>query len=236
MSESDEAEPLSELADSTSGKHGKGPKERDGVSSGRSFERLINLSDAVVAVAITLNILPIIEIRPAEGESIWTVLKEDGGQVLSFVYTFLIVGVMWTTHNRILNRMRGYDTSIFWLNLLWLLLIVLLPWPTAMFGGTMVFEASSGGGDAAGITMFYWGTLAAISATGTLMGLRCRMRPELLVDPESARQTDGQVRGWAYTAFFLLIGVVSLFSSSVSNYLPLGLIVLVVILKKSRVD
>ena len=205
-----------------------------GISTGRSFDRLISLSDAVVAVAFTLNILPLVEIRPADGETLWDVMKQDGGQIGSFVFTFLIVGVMWTAHNRILNRMRGYDSSIFWLNLLWLLLIVLLPWPTAMYGGTIVVLGSSEGGDSAGIALFYWGTLATISAVGALMGLRCRLRPALLVDPSLSRETGGQFRGWIFAAFFLLIGLVSLVSTSLSNYLPLGLILLAVLLRESK--
>jgi uncharacterized membrane protein len=204
------------------------------ISTGRSFDRLISLSDAVVAVAITLNILPLIELRPEDGESVWSVLKEDGGQIGSFVFTFLIVGVMWTAHNRILNRMRGYDSSIFWLNLFWLLLIVLLPWPTALYGGTIHFLESPGEGDTSGMAMFYWGTLAVISALGALMGLRCRMRPALLVDPSTSRQTAGQFRGWAFSACFLLIGLVSLISGTISHYLPLGLILLAVLLRESR--
>lgn len=207
-----------------------------GISTGRAFERLINLSDAVVAVAITLNVLAIVEIRPAEGEGAWSVINEHGGELVSFVYTFVIVAVMWLAHNRILNRMRGYDSRIFWLNLVWLLLVVLLPWPTAMYGESLGLDGSGESGGFPGIGMFYWGILAAVSATGALMGLRCRRRPALLERPETAHQIAGQIRAWSFSAYFLLIGVVSLFSSSISSYLPIGLILLAVGLRQAKFD
>lgn len=210
--------------------------EKSGISTGRAFERLISLSDAVVAVAITLNVLALIEIRPTEGESAWNVITEHGGELASFVYTFIIVAVMWLAHNRILNRMRGYDSRIFWLNLLWLLLVVLLPWPTAMYGESLGLDGSGGAEPIPGIGMFYWTILAAISATGALMGLRCRHHPDLLERPETAHQISGQIRAWAFAAFFLLIGVVSMFSPSVSSYLPIGLVLLAIGLRRAKFD
>ena len=102
-----------------------------GISTGRAFDRLINMSDAIVAVAMTVNVLSIVGIRrTSNSESVWDVLSANGGQIGSFAFTFLIVGVMWLAHNRILNHMRGYDATIFWLNLVWLLLIAMLPCKT----------------------------------------------------------------------------------------------------------
>ena len=208
--------------------------EKLGISTGRAFERLITLSDAIVAVAITLNVLAIVQIRPSQGESALSVINEYSGELSSFAYTFVIVAVMWLAHNRILNRMRGYDAAFFWLNLFWLLLVVILPWPTAMFGESIGVEDSQGSGFVPGMGMFYWFTLAAISGIGALMGLRCRRHPQLLEHPETAMSIDGQVRAWAFTASFIFIGVVSLFSPSIANYLPLGLIVVAVVLRKAK--
>jgi uncharacterized membrane protein len=132
--------------------------------------------------------------------------------------------------------MRGYDSRIFWLNLVWLLLVVLLPWPTAMYGESLGLDGSGESGGFPGIGMFYWGILAAVSATGALMGLRCRRRPALLERPETAHQIAGQIRAWSFSAYFLLIGVVSLFSSSISSYLPIGLILLAVGLRQAKFD
>jgi len=209
--------------------------ERAGISSGRAFDRLINMSDAIVAVAMTVNVLSIVQIqRTSNSESVWTLITGHVGQIGSFCFTFIIVGVMWLAHNRILNRMRGYDATIFRLNLVWLLLIAMLPWPSTMYGISLVFGRSGEVSDHAGVGLFYWGTLAAISALGALIGRHARHRPALL-DPNHPADGRGQLRGWTFACFFLFIGVVSLFAPHVAAWLPLGLIALSLIFRRNRV-
>ena len=209
---------------------------RAGISTGRAFDRMINMSDAIVAVAMTVNVLTIVDIqRTSQSESVFELVKTHIGQIGSFCFTFLIVGVMWLAHNRILNRMRGYDQTIFRLNLVWLLLIVLLPWPSTMYGISLVFGRSGAVSDHAGVGMFYWGTLAAISALGALIGLHARRRPALL-DPSHPPDSRGLKRGWTFAGFFLLIGVVSMFAPHVATWLPLGLIVLSLIFGRTKVS
>ena len=206
-----------------------------GISTGRAFDRLINLSDAIVAVAMTVNVLSIVGIsRTSADESVWDMISANGGQIGSFAYTFLIVGVMWMAHNRILNHMRGYDSTIFWLNLIWLLLIAMLPWPSTMYGISLVFGNADVVSDHAGVGLFYWGTLGAISAIGGLIGLHSRRRPALL-EPDDPLEHGGQGKAWAFALFFLVIGVVSVFSPFWATWLPLGLIVLSIAFRRSRV-
>ena len=205
-----------------------------GISTGRAFDRLISMSDAIVAVAMTVNVLSIVGIRrTSPSESVWSVISANGGQIGSFCFAFIIVGVMWLAHNRILNHMRGYDGTIFWLNLVWLLLIAILPWPTTMYGVSLVFGNADAVSDYAGVGLFYWGTLAAISAVGGLIGLHSRRRPALL-DPDSPLETHGQGRAWAFSLFFLVIGVVSVFSPVWATWLPFGLIVLAIVFRRIR--
>ena len=206
-----------------------------GITTGRGFDRLINMSDAIVAVAMTVNVLSIVGIRrTSTSESVWTVITDNGGQIGSFCFTFLIVGVMWLAHNRILNHMRGYDSVTFWLNLVWLMLIALLPWPTTMYGISLVFGNGDGVSDHAGVGLFYWGTLAAISAIGGLIGAHARRRPALL-DPDDPLESHGQTRAWAFAIFFFVIGVVSVFSPVLASWLPFGLLPLAIILRRTRV-
>jgi hypothetical protein len=59
------------------------------------------------------------------------------------------------------------------------------------------------------------------------MSLHAR-RHTYLYDPDQVIQHGWRSlsRGWIYAIYFLAIGVVSLFSATISSYLPLGLIVL----------
>lgn len=203
-----------------------------GISTGRAFDRLITMSDAIVAVAMTVNVLTIVEIqRSSASQSVWDVITEHGGQIGSFCFTFVIVGVMWLAHNRVFNGMRGYDGVVFWLNLAWLMFIALLPWPTTMFGISLVFGSQQRESDLAGVGLFYWGTLAAIATLGGLIGRHARRRPELL-DPEQPLDPQGQMRAWLFAGTFLVIGIASLFWPLASSWLPLLLVVVAVVLRR----
>src|SRR6478735_6009389 len=66
-------------------------------------ERLKAFSDAVVAIAMTLLILPLMEsVRDvaAHDLSTWEWLNENAGQLLSFALSFVLIANFWLTHHR----------------------------------------------------------------------------------------------------------------------------------------
>ncbi len=205
---------------------------------GRSFDRLINFSDAVVAVAITVLVLPIADITLARGEdSVWKVLADHAGEVITFFFTFFVVSILWLTHNRIMNQMRGYDGVFFWLNTAWLAGIAFLPVTSALYsdGGANGVSGWFSGENLGGSGMLYWGSLSLISFMSTLMSVHARKNPHLYDQEQHGGHTwQSTTRGWMYTVYFLVIGVVSLFSTAVSSYLPIGLIFLQFILKRNE--
>lgn len=205
--------------------------------SGRAFDRLINFSDAVVAVAVTVLVLPIADITLSRGEdSVWEVLSNHAGEIITFFFTFYVVSIMWLTHNRFMNQLRGYDGVIFWLNTAWLSIIAFLPVTSALYSDSG--QDGSGGWFSGtiliGSGMLYWGSLSLISFIITLMSLRARSNTNLY-DPEQAIWGWKEIsRGWIYATYFLIIGVVSLFSSGIASYLPLGLLVLPFLLRRDN--
>jgi uncharacterized membrane protein len=202
------------------------------ISTGRAVDRLINFSDAVVAVAITLMALPLVDISaPVDGGNISSVLWEHAPQISTFLFTFYVVAIMWSAHNRILNVIRGYDPAIFWTNTTWLAAIVLLPWISAMYGESKRSEG--------GVGLLYWSMLAFISLLGTAMSRHIRVHPDLIEAHEAhSIRTDrrGQFRGVLFAGYFLLIGLVSLVSPILSTWMPLGIIPLSIWLRPARED
>jgi len=91
-------------------------------------------SDGVFAVAITLLVLNIQvpqHILLVDGE----VLSILGGQwpmFLAFVTSFATIGIMWLNHHRIFTHIKRTDNTLLILNLLLLLVIVFIPFPTAL--------------------------------------------------------------------------------------------------------
>jgi len=194
--------------------------------TGRAFERLISFTDAVVAVAITLLILPIIDIRgTADETSVWAIMADHSSELITFGFTFVVVAIMWRTHNRVFNRMRAFDETVFWLNLLWLAAVVFLPWASALFGEGIGIASNDGteteGMGGAGA--LYWMTLVVISGSGALMAAHVNRRPAMLENPDEA-SSKGAIRGFAFAAVFALIAVASLFFPVLASWLPLALI------------
>lgn len=198
---------------------------------GRSVDRLINFSDAVVAVAVTLLALPLVDIPgPKEGQTVWTVISANGSEIGSFLFTFYVVALMWLVHNRILNSITNYDGALFWINATWLVVIVLLPWVSSMYGQDAADYPSVG--------LAYWSSLAIISLLTSLMAHHLRRHPELLAD-DAPRFTPAEQRRLAWRgpilgAYFLFIGIVWNVSPSVAAFLPFGIIPLSIWLRPAR--
>ncbi len=198
---------------------------------GRSVDRLINFSDAVVAVAVTLLALPLVDIAgPTGDQTFWDVINAHGAEIGAFLFTFYVVALMWLVHNRILNSITNYDGVIFWTNATWLVGIVLLPWFSSMYGQDAWDYPSVG--------FAYWAALGIISLLSSVMATQLRRRPELLAD-DAPRYTEKEqrvlaLRGPVLGAYFFLIGCVWLVSPGFAAYMPFGIIVLSIWLRPAR--
>ena len=204
------------------------------IKDGRSFDRLISFSDAIVAVAITVLVLPIAGLTVERGETtVWELLGDHRGEIITFFFTFFVVSILWLTHNRAMNQLRGYDGTVFWLNTSWLAIIAFLPVTSALYGDTASGWAGDGE-DLGGSGMLYWGSMALISLSTTLIARHARKNPELYESKQSTNDTwQTTYRGWIYVTYFLSIGVVSLFSIKISGYMPIGLFFLPLLLRRS---
>ena len=201
----------------------------------RSFDRMINFTDAVVAIAITLQLLPLMDIKgPVEGSSMWRVLLDNSSQIFAFLLSFLIISILWIKHNQIFNFLRTYDAYIFWVNIFWMLGIVFFPWPAAMYGSLTTDQFA----ETYGVGLFYWWTLAAISGLGWLIAQHAWSNPHLLercvVDSSQKRSANSSQRGFGFFIYFLLIGIVSEFNPQFVPYLSFGIIPLNFLLKRDH--
>ncbi|MBF4571734.1 DUF1211 domain-containing protein [Herbiconiux sp. VKM Ac-1786] len=113
----------------------------------RGFDRLVNFSDAVVAIAITLLILPLVDsvTEVVSGESVWDVVLSDLPEFMVFIISFAVIGRFWIAHHRVYERAVDYDSWLLWANLFWLLTIVFLPYPTELLSqGTSADDGRAG--------------------------------------------------------------------------------------------
>jgi uncharacterized membrane protein len=104
----------------------------------RSFERLLLFTDAVVAIAITLLILPVVE-RASEIDTaqrtVAEILREADSRIASFLLSFLVIAVMWLQHRQIFENVETVNSYLVWANLGWLLTVIFLAFTTALIPG-----------------------------------------------------------------------------------------------------
>lgn len=95
--------------------------------------RLETFSDGVYAIAITLLVLELKVPRglPA-GESLAQALLLQWPVYVAFLMSFGTIGVTWINHHRIFNMVHRSDNRLLVLNLLLLLTVTIVPFPTFM--------------------------------------------------------------------------------------------------------
>jgi uncharacterized membrane protein len=64
-----------------------------------SVERIIVFSDGVAAIAITLLILPLTEIHPAEDAILADIVVENSAALGAFALSFAVIANYWTIHH-----------------------------------------------------------------------------------------------------------------------------------------
>ncbi|MDL9977993.1 TMEM175 family protein [Microbacterium sp. ASV49] len=100
-------------------------------------ERAKAFIDAVVAIAMTLLILPLMESvaeASAKGENAGAWVTGHTDQLFAFVLSFAIIAMFWINHHRVFTLVERVSTALLWITMGWLLSIVWLPVVTAMVG------------------------------------------------------------------------------------------------------
>ena len=96
--------------------------------------RVEAFSDGVLAIAITLLVL---EIRPPDVPSGSTLAKELlhlWPKYAVFAVSFITIGIMWVNHHALFQGIASVDRSLLFVNLLLLMAISFVPFPTAVLG------------------------------------------------------------------------------------------------------
>ena len=99
--------------------------------------RIEALSDGVFAVAMTLLIIdirvPDLSSDPGFGRLARDVLSL-WPHFVTYAVSFLIVGLYWVSHHLLFDLIRRTDRGLMWINLFFLLFVVVIPFSTALLG------------------------------------------------------------------------------------------------------
>jgi uncharacterized membrane protein len=97
-----------------------------------SKNRVEAFSDGVFAIAITLLVLTVAQPRNYRG-----LAHELGRQwpsLAAYVVSFAVIGIMWINHHSVFTSLKEADRGLLYLNLLLLMTIAFLPYPTGVLG------------------------------------------------------------------------------------------------------
>jgi uncharacterized membrane protein len=167
--------------------------------------RLEAFSDGVFAIVITLLILDI-RFPEVDYSQFATTLTSLLPRILAYVMSFIIIGVYWVTHHNSMHAMRKTDRSFLWLNILLLLCVSFIPFPTSLLG-RYPFQAWP--------IIIYGVTLIVCNAVGYLMILYVWYHPYLAVSEFSKTYLR------SHTPVYIFVNVLYLCAILVAHPLPL---------------
>jgi uncharacterized membrane protein len=93
--------------------------------------RVEAFSDGVFAIAITLLILDV-HVPSSTAGHLGAALARQWPTYVAFLMSFSFIGIMWVNHHRLFNHICSCDNRLLFLNLLLLLGVTVVPFPTAL--------------------------------------------------------------------------------------------------------
>src|ERR1022692_2340400 len=150
-------------------------------------------SDGVFAVAITVLVFGLLPI--GTGSHVTKALLRAWPQYVAYVVSFLTIGIMWLNHHTLMAQMRRVNRPLLVLNLLLLMGVVAVPFPTALVADHLTGSQAAGGPAA---TVTYGLVMIAISVAFSAMWLYVGNHASEVAhrpDRPPPRRTNLRVRG-----------------------------------------
>jgi uncharacterized membrane protein len=136
--------------------------------------RVEAFSDAVFSIAATLLVLEI-AVPESDFGDLWSGIADQWPSYLAYGTSFLTIGALWLAHHALFRRTAYVDSAIVRLNLLLLMAVAFMPFPTSL-----VAEAISRTSAERAAVLFYGATLFVVSLLFTAMGRYLVVNHQLL--------------------------------------------------------
>jgi len=140
--------------------------------------RLEAFSDGVFAIAITLLVLDI-AVSADAGHDLLGAIGRLWPSYLAYVVSFSTIGAAWLAHNAITEYLEHTDTAFVRLNLVLLLLVSFLPFPTRLVADFIREDRAER------VAVTFYGIVLLLSSTMLLVLWRYAVRASL-VQPDTA--------------------------------------------------
>src|ERR687885_75583 len=153
--------------------------------------RLETFSDGVFAIAITLLVLLFETPELHAEESLGHVLLHQWPSYVSYVVSFVTIGIIWVNHHTIFRHVARTDRVFLFVNVLFLMCVAFIPYPTAVVA-RFVREAD----DARAAALLYGITLTATALFFNLLWRYASRGNRLLAADADRREVTGITRSY----------------------------------------
>ena len=185
--------------------------------TGQSLERLAALSDGIFAVAMTLLVLdlhvPASELTHSQGE-LWHTLAEAVPQLVSYIVSFITLGIFWNGQQAQLNSFERSDRHLSWMHLAFLFAVTLMPFSTRLLAGYITYRS---------VLIAYWANILFLGVM-LFAAWRYAVKAGLLREGITAEKKCAMERRIVVAQILYAIGAALSFFN---NYISIGFIVLV---------
>jgi TMEM175 potassium channel family protein len=182
----------------------KQPRHEDDEAAEEGIGRILALSDGVFAVAITLLIFEIALPATTSAADLPKALLGLWPRYLAYFVSFVVIARFWVAHRMAFRLIARDDAVLVWLNLLLLMFVAFLPFPTAVVG-------EHGGSPAAAV--FYASSVVLVSLASAAYWWYASGRGSLLrPDARRAQVRAMRARSLASPVFFALTLPIALFA------------------------
>ncbi|MFC4242868.1 TMEM175 family protein [Gryllotalpicola reticulitermitis] len=139
----------------------------------RGFDRVVFFSDATVAIALTLLVLPLADLASAaHGLTTRALIDQNFSAIVAFVISFVVIAVVWLEHHRLFESLANYSWPLLLINFVWLFAVVGLPFSTEA-------NEEAPGSDRGAIALYIANLLLAFVAIA-LMRITALRNPRLI--------------------------------------------------------
>jgi len=172
-------------------------------------------SDGIFAIAATLLVLDLAVPKP--GSSLLTGLLGEWPAYAAYATSFLTIGIIWVNHHAVLERLERIDRGFLFLNVVFLLFVALIPFPTKVLsqylqsGGDYAHVAAA----AYGVAMILMGiSFSALNYYASVRGLI----------PQREKLTSWQQVRYSIGLLMYLVGTAeSLFNARIALLIYAGM-------------
>jgi uncharacterized membrane protein len=174
------------------------------------FGRIVAFSDGVIAIAITLLTLnlEVPKVQSGDASALAEAILDLSPHFFAYALSFAVIGRLWLVHHRFFATLQSFDGRLMTSNLVYLALIVLVPFSSDVLGTYGENEVA---------VMTYAATLGLAATVNALM-IRYALRHNLVAASERAATIPfGSRRALAIPVSFLASIPIALISPYVAQ-------------------